>query len=78
MNFEFFTCFIITEQIRNILDFWETGIFFGKPCTYIEAYRDMIWRVVAKVKGTMTQKIVLAEIDALDKKICVIVPLRKS
>ena len=30
---QFFAFLIITEQIRNIFDFWETGIFFGKPCS---------------------------------------------
>ena len=25
---------IITEEIRNIFDFLETGVFFGKSCTF--------------------------------------------
>ena len=30
----YFTFLIITEQIRNIFEFWGTGVFFGKPCTF--------------------------------------------
>ena len=31
--FTLFYFFAITEMIRNILNFWETGVFFGKPCS---------------------------------------------
>ena len=38
LKFHYFTFLIITEQTRNIFQFRETGVFFGKPCIYTKFY----------------------------------------
>ena len=37
-NFNSFTFPTITEKIRHIFHSWESGVFFGKPCTSIHPY----------------------------------------
>ena len=48
----YFTFFIIIELIRNILNFWETGVFFGKPCMCIIC---PFLRISKKAKATSTK-----------------------
>ena len=48
----YFTFFIIIELIRNILNFWETGVFFGKPCMCIIC---PFLRISKKAKETNTK-----------------------